>query len=461
MANFKGFKQASLDAYLATDEQERKNYLWFVREFSGDSVVSASIYFGNRKYADVNDDTASDAKVDSIINTLGELIDENGEWVGFLPFEDHDLLGGTGITSISDALSVLEAAILENSDAIAGKVSEADYNEKVAELEGAIAEKVNAVDYNEKIAELEGKIEEISDETVSALTEEINTIDAKVDAVSGKVDTVSDKADALEESLSAVTEILDTKADASDVYTKGEVYTKEEVDAKVAGVFHFVDNADSVSADETTISYNGEDIVASEENAGDVYQIGDAEYASNGSKWVKLGFNIDLTDYATKEYVDSGLTAEAAAREALEEEVATAQEAIAQEIQARENLANEVEEVRNASTTTAATFSDADQLDLQLGQIVYVKNEEVISGITYIPGAYINTQDGLRKLDSTTPSTSVTLDERVESLENTVGGFNTVIGSEAFEGDSLTAAVAALQENTSNVQTIEGDDVEE
>ena len=461
MANFKGFKQVSLETYLATDEQERKNYLWFVRELSGESVVSAAVYFGNRKYAELNDDAATEAKVDNLIESLGGLIDENGEWVGFLPFEEHELLGNTGVTSLSDAISVLEAAVLANADAIAGKVSESDYNAKVAELEDALAEKVDATDYNEKIAEIEEQIGSISEDTISAITQELEAISEAVDEKAGKdeLQAVADKADELEDSLSAVTEILEAKADASDVYTKDEVYSKEEVDAKVAGVFHFVGEAESVSEDGTKIVVSGEEILASDENNGDVYQIGDVEYASNGSEWVKLGFNIDLSSFATREFVESGLSAEAAAREALADEVATTQEALAQEIQAREDLAGEVEEVRNASTTTAATFSDAEQMDLQLGQIVYVVTEETVSGITYIPGAYIYTQDGLKKLDSTTPSTSVTLEDRVESLENTVGGINTLLGNETFEGDSITEAIAALQADVHTA--IEGDDVEE
>ena len=468
MANFKGFKQVSLTAYNGYSDEEKKNYLWLVRDLSGETVLSAAIYFGTRKYAELNDDAASEAKVENIVNSLGDLIDENGEWVGFLPFDEHELLGNSGITSLTDALSVLEAAILENSDALAGKVSQADYDEKVAELEEAIDDKVSTADYEAKVAEIEEQLGNISESTISAMTQEIEALAAEVetkadkddlDALDGKVDTVSDKVDELEDSLSAVTEVLSTKADASDVYTKSEVYTKEEVNAKVAGVFHFVGEAEAVSADGANITVDGEDIAAGEDNVGDVYQIGDKEYASNGEKWVELGFNIDLSDFTTKEYVDSALTAEAAEREALAGEVALAQDAIAQEIQAREDLANEVEEVRNASTTTASTFSDAEQMDLQLGQIVYVVSEETVSGITYIPGAYIYTQDGLKKLDSTTPSTSVTLEQRVESLENTVGGMNTLIGSESFEGDSITAAIAELQSDASHI--IEGDDVEE
>lgn len=474
MANFKGFKQVSLETYLATSEQERKNYLWFVRDLSGDTA--SAIYFGNRLYAEVNNDDATDERVNNLLVSLGGLVDENGEWLGFLPFEEHELLGTTAVTSVSDALSVLEAAVLANADAIAGKVSQADYDDKVEELENALADKVDAADYEEKVAELEEKIDTISETTISAITEEVEAISeeletkaskdeleevsSKVDDVDDKVDAVSAKTDELEEAVSAVTEILDTKADADDVYTKSEVYTKDEVDAKVAGVFHFAGSAESISADNTTIYLaGGEEVVAAPENEGYVYQIGDAEYASNGSTWEKLGFNIDLSEYATKDYVDSAITAEAAAREALADEVAEAQEAIAQEIQAREALAEEVVEVRNASTTTASTFSDAEEMDLQLGQIVYVVTSETVSGVTYMPGAYIYTQDGLKKLDSTTPSTSVTVEERVEALENNVGAMNTLLGDTAFEGDTITEAIAALQSDTTH--EIGGDDVEE
>ena len=38
---------------------------------------------------------------------------------------------------------------------------------------------------------------------------------------------------------------------------------------------------------------------------GDIYQVGDKEYVWNGSEWVELGFNIDLSPYAQITYVDS------------------------------------------------------------------------------------------------------------------------------------------------------------
>lgn len=37
---------------------------------------------------------------------------------------------------------------------------------------------------------------------------------------------------------------------------------------------------------------------------GDVYQVGDKEYVYNGTDWIELGFNVDLSTYATTEYIN-------------------------------------------------------------------------------------------------------------------------------------------------------------
>ena len=82
MANFKGFKQVSLAAYNGLGNEEKKNYLWLVRDLSGGTVVSSAIYFGTRKYAEVND--AVTEKVDRLINGLASIVDKNGDFVGFM-----------------------------------------------------------------------------------------------------------------------------------------------------------------------------------------------------------------------------------------------------------------------------------------------------------------------------------------------------------------------------------------
>ena len=446
MANFKGFKQVSLAAYNGLTDNEKKNYLWLVRDLSGDTVVSSAIYFGTRKYAEVNDSTYMEAKVDRLIQGLASIVDENGDFAGFMS-EGHELLASAN--TLTELFEILENAVLANAEAVEGKADAAEVQEKLDELEEKIEAASSAIEsgITQDLEEVKGDVEKLEGDLAdvnAAVSEKADKED---------VEEVADKVEALETIASAITEELDSKAD------KNDVYTKDEIDSKIVGLFHFVDAAEAISDDFTTITYNGEPVVASEDNVGEVYQIGDKEYASNGEKWVELGFNIDLSAYATKEEVAEELSG-------ITSELETTQEALAKEIEDREKLAEDVAVIKDNATTTAQTYEDAEAMDLQLGQIVYIINETSDSGITYGSGAYIKTQDGLKKLDSTTPSTSTTLDERVESLENRTGAnqaaieeLNELIGNEPFEGESITDAIAALQADSHTL--IEGDDVEE
>lgn len=455
MANFKGFKQVSLAAYNGLGNEEKKNYLWLVRDLSGGTVVSSAIYFGTRKYAEVND--AVTEKVDRLINGLASIVDKNGDFVGFMS-EGHELLSSAN--SLTELFEILENAVLANKAEIAKKADKTF-------VEGELAKKADATEVQAKIDELNAKLETAS-AVQSGLTQDLEVVKGDVAGLQqGLADTnaavatkaeqaelegVSSKVYALETIASAITAELGTKADAD------KVYTKDEVDAKIVGLFHFVGEAASVSEDGTKIVVKGKEIVASEANVGEVYQIGDAEYASNGTSWIKLGFNIDLSPYATKEEV-------AVAVNELESGLTTTQAAIVKEIEMREKLAGEVVDVKNTLTTTANTFEDAERLALKLGQIVYILNQTENSGVTYYSGAYIKTQDGLKKLDSTTPSADATIGDRVESLEQRTGAqqtaienLTTLIGAEKFEGNSVSEAIAALQAD--NHTLIEGDDVE-
>ena len=457
MANFKGFKQVSLATYNGLGNEEKKNYLWLVRDLSGGTVVSSAIYFGTRKYAEVND--AVTEKVDRLINGLASIVDGNGDFVGFMS-EGHELLSSAN--SLTELFEILESAVLANEAEIAGKTDKTF-------VEGELAKKADATEVQAKIDELNPKLEETASAVQSGLTQDLEAVKGDVaglqqglantnaavatKAEQADLEEVSAKAAALEAIASSITIELGTKADAD------KVYTKDEVDAKIVGLFHFVGEAESVSEDGTKIVVKGVEIVASEANVGEVYQIGDAEYASNGTSWIKLGFNIDLSPYATKEEV-------AVAVNELESGLTTTQAAIVKEIEEREKLAGEVVDVKNTLTTTANTFEDAEQLNLKLGQIVYILNQTENSGVTYYSGAYIKTQDGLKKLDSTAPSADATIGDRVESLElrvgaqqDTITGLTALIGAEKFEGNSVSEAIAALQAD--NHTLIEGDDVEE
>lgn len=107
---------------------------------------------------------------------------------------------------------------------------------------------------------------------------------------------------------------LQTKADAATTiagYGITDAYTKTEVDSAistaVAGAFKFKGTATAISADFTKITVGGSEITAASTNNGHVYQIGEVEYASNGSEWVKLGFTLDLSGYYTSAQVDTKL----------------------------------------------------------------------------------------------------------------------------------------------------------
>lgn len=397
MANFKGFKQVSLSTYLATSEENRKDYLWFVREFSGETVVSTSIYFGNRKYADLAELT-SDKKIQNLITSLGGIVDENGEWLGFFPTEEHEILGSSGITNAAEAVSALEAAILANADAI--ESAERESKKELDEAVSALTENINEIDskvdasvsaLTEDINSLDDKV----DTAVSALTASIDELDNKVDdavsslssniesldnkvgtSVSALTEDINELDSKVDGSVSALTAEINKKANSADVYTKDQVYTKAETDAKIAGAFKFKGNAESVSQDETTIIIDSEhQVVASEENRGWVYQIGDKEYASNASVWVELGFNIDLSPYATIDYVDSAITESNQRVDEVLSELELTESALTEEIAQRRN---DVADLNNAiSTEREERMSDVSGLT---ESIIELQNRFLITG---------------------------------------------------------------------------------
>lgn len=90
----------------------------------------------------------------------------------------------------------------------------------------------------------------------------------------------------LEDSLTTEIGKKATKATTIAGYGITDAYTKTEVDGMVAGTFHFRGEKSA---------YNQLPTNAKE---GDVWQVGDKEYAWDGDSWVELGFNIDLSAYA-------------------------------------------------------------------------------------------------------------------------------------------------------------------
>ncbi len=113
-----------------------------------------------------------------------------------------------------------------------------------------------------------------------------------VDDVEGLTEALADKVsvDTLDDytTTEVMTTLLSAKADTTAL---SDYYTKDELDGLIAGTFNFQG------------SCTEEELSDKDMTTGHVWQVGDKEYACNGTDWVELGFNIDLSGYATTESV--------------------------------------------------------------------------------------------------------------------------------------------------------------
>ena len=147
--------------------------------------------------------------------------------------------------------------------------------------------------------------------TVEGLTTAVESLGNRATALEDKVG--DDSKGLVKEVADLTTDVSGVKSDLADNY-----YNKEAVDGLVSGAFHFRGNAKELNAEGNLIGTDDKVITG---NVGDVYQIGDKEYAYNGSAWVELGFTLDLTAYATTASVTTAVND---AKTELEGKIATA-----------------------------------------------------------------------------------------------------------------------------------------
>ena len=124
--------------------------------------------------------------------------------------------------------------------------------------------------------------------TITEVQKTVNDVQEDVADITETLYGAGEDATGLVDDVANITQEL-----TNNYYTKTDIetnyYTKTDIDGKVSGVFHFKGTAD-----------NKEALPANGNTTGDVYQVGDREYAWNGTEWVELGFVIDLSGHATK-----------------------------------------------------------------------------------------------------------------------------------------------------------------
>ena len=163
------------------------------------------------------------------------------------------------------------------------------------------------------VKKADGSIEWVKPDTttVEGLTTAVESLGNRATALEDKVG--DDSKGLVKEVADLTTDVSGVKSDLADNY-----YNKEAVDGLVSGAFHFRGNAKELNAEGNLIGTDDKVITG---NVGDVYQIGDKEYAYNGSAWVELGFTLDLTAYATTASVTTAVND---AKTELEGTIATA-----------------------------------------------------------------------------------------------------------------------------------------
>ena len=169
---------------------------------------------------------------------------------------------------------------------------------KIANL-GSMASET-AADYSTKAVadtlyaakSLEGDVSDLD----LALSQEVQRATDRETALNTKIEAETTRATGVEQTLDS------TKAD------KATTYTKTEVDGMLSGAMHFK-GAVATIADLNNIQ---------NPSVGDLYNVSEtgANYAWDGTQWVKMAENVDLSSYALTSYVDAQDQAETSARQA-------------------------------------------------------------------------------------------------------------------------------------------------
>lgn len=328
----------------------------------------------------------------------------------------------------------------------------------------------------DQVTEVQGQVDGVKADlgTVKTDVKDLKDILSGTTEAPGLIEEVGDIADALYGTegenpvpgLIEQVETLDGEIDAvakdlaDNYYKKSETYNKSEVDGLVSGVFHFEGIKDSYDA-----------LPAEGNTKGDVYQVGDKEYAWNGTEWVELGFVVDLSGYYTKTEVDVEVKKVQDALDLVEEDVAElvdADTAINERIdgleQAYETINNEIDAIeknvadlvtedgrlaglidghenRIAALETAKEGFDA-QFEAVDGKIAAL--EQADSGF--------ETRIGTLETNVGTPSENfkTALFPAVETLQGRIDGLEAV-GAEANLINGLTINGTALVPNAEKI----------
>ena len=278
----------------------------------------------------------------------------------------------------------------------------------------------------DQVTGIQGDVEQ-AQKDIDAVEENIDAVEENLAKAEEKIDSINDTlygTEGEEAVEGLVDKVADLEADVADLQDAvADVYTKEEVDGLVSGVFHFKgekENFDALPA-------------ASAENIGHVYQVGDKEFASNGEEWVELGFVMDLSAYATKEYTDA--------------EVKKVQDALDIAEGVIEQHTVDIEEIDGAIETINGFLETINgSIETINGSIETINGEidDLVAADEAFAGQFETVNGKIEALEAADEAFSdqfETVNGKITALEAADEAFETRIGSLESDLDDLSAAV--------------------
>lgn len=407
-----------------------KTEVWFdLEELRAYAASGATAYVGQKvTYVDVANKTA----------TVYTIADEEGtlQAVG-APTEGDEVTISldNGILSLKDfGKRYYEYVATEGEVAAHYELVEVDDNHpwsagltpKVVDEDGTLVlgwfepSKATIEEVGDKANDAYDKAEEAESKVV-VVENKVTVVENKVTEITNILNDTTNEAGEQVEGLVTRVDNLETDVanlyDAvEDTYTKEEIDNKmEEIDSKIASVFHY-------KGKKTTYA---DLLLVTDMIVGDVWEVTDEkkEYAYNGSEWIELGLTVDLSAYATSEYVDAKVKDVQDNLDIVADDLAAHKEEVAGHADAIATNASAIEELQNADTDLAGNIEDLQgQLDTQADDLDNLK-ASVGSPSENFTAALFPTVESLQS--------------RIDGLVATGGEANLINGI-AIDGTSIT-----------------------
>lgn len=307
----------------------------------------------------------------------------------------------------------------------------------------------------DQVVEVQGEVEQVKDdvkgledllngtEEAPGLIEEVGDIADALYGTEGEnpVPGLIDQVENLEGEIDAVAKDL-----ADNHYTKSDVYTKAEVEGLVSGVFHFEGTKDSY-----------EDLPAEGNTKGDVYQVGDKEYAWNGTEWIELGYVVDLSSYYTKDEVNAEVKKVQDALDAAEEDIA---DLVAADTAVNERIDDLEQDIVDLGAEDERLSGLIEGHDTRLGDLETAKEGfdthfETVDGkveaLEAADEAFSGQLSTINGTLTTLQNANTNFDTRVGNLETSVGSLSGLIGTPSGNLGALYPAVESLNARLNDI----------